>query len=161
MVVSLNMILFTTKELHELRLELQNLATTVRKDMHYLFVNLYRFPQESWELFSSLYHCWCHNSVTTVALCLLSQNYEHASQLIEYLYPLTIRHGHTSFSLTNLLPVVILKSHQVFSRRLTNQFNYWNHLFLLVSLCVFNFKFLFPFLSPLTSQPQTHICSIL
>ena len=44
MVVSLNMILFTTKELHELRLELQNLATTVRKDMHYLFVNLYRFP---------------------------------------------------------------------------------------------------------------------
>lgn len=30
MVVSLNMILFTTKELLELRVELQNLATTVR-----------------------------------------------------------------------------------------------------------------------------------
>ena len=38
MVVSLNMILFTTKELHELRLELQNLATTVRIVMTYLYL---------------------------------------------------------------------------------------------------------------------------
>lgn len=44
MVVSLNMILFTTKELHELRLELQNLATTVRNDVTNLYLWIYKFP---------------------------------------------------------------------------------------------------------------------
>jgi len=39
--------------------------------------------QESWTLFTILYRSWCHNPVTTVALCLLTQNYEHASNLVQ------------------------------------------------------------------------------
>lgn len=32
-----------------------------------------------------LYKCWSHNAVATVALCLLSQNYDQASTLIRHL----------------------------------------------------------------------------
>ena len=39
--------------------------------------------QESWNLFTSLYRSWCHNPVATIALCLLSQNYEHSSDLVQ------------------------------------------------------------------------------
>ena len=39
--------------------------------------------QESWTLFTTLYRSWCHNPVATVALCLLSQNYSHASNLVQ------------------------------------------------------------------------------
>ena len=39
--------------------------------------------QESWHLFTTLYSSWCHNPVATVSLCLLSQNYDHASNLVQ------------------------------------------------------------------------------
>lgn len=39
--------------------------------------------QESWSLFTTLYRSWCHNPVATIALCLLSQNYEHSSDLVQ------------------------------------------------------------------------------
>ncbi len=39
--------------------------------------------QESWTLFTTLYRSWCHNPVATVALCLLTQNYDHASNLVQ------------------------------------------------------------------------------
>lgn len=65
MVQVLNMILFTSAELYELRTQLKDLHST-----------------EDWCLFKTLYQCWCHNPVTTLALCLLSQNYEHSSHLI-------------------------------------------------------------------------------
>lgn len=39
--------------------------------------------QDSWTLFTTLYRSWCHNPVATVALCLLTQNYEHSSNLIQ------------------------------------------------------------------------------
>lgn len=39
--------------------------------------------QESWALYSTLYRSWCHNPVATVALCLLTQNYDHASNLVQ------------------------------------------------------------------------------
>ncbi len=41
------------------------------------------YVQESWTLFTMLYRSWCHNPVATVALCLLTQNYEHASNLVQ------------------------------------------------------------------------------
>ncbi|KAK6643734.1 hypothetical protein RUM43_005244 [Polyplax serrata] len=65
MVDYLNIILLTSSELFELRNKLKDLST-----------------KESWKLFESLYYCWCHNPVATVALCLLSQNYAHACDLI-------------------------------------------------------------------------------
>lgn len=49
------------------------------------FTNTYF--QECHDLFNVLYQTWCHNPVATVALCLLSQKYQHASQLIKHLYP--------------------------------------------------------------------------
>ena len=49
---------------------------------HYLYIYVL-FLQESWNLFTTLYSSWCHNPVATIALCLLSQNYEHSSDLVQ------------------------------------------------------------------------------
>lgn len=54
--------------------------------------------QESWGLFTTLYHSWCHNPVATVALCLLSQNYEHASDLVDKFSNVEITAGKTTVS---------------------------------------------------------------
>jgi len=70
MVDYLSTILLTTSELFELRARLKELADPASR-----------------ALFSSLYESWAHNPVATVALCLLSHNYFHASQLIHLLYP--------------------------------------------------------------------------
>ncbi len=40
------------------------------------------FLQDNWTLFTTLYRSWSHNPVATVALCLLTQNYDHASNLV-------------------------------------------------------------------------------
>lgn len=65
MVRYLNMILLTSSELFDLRNQLRELATP-----------------ESCSLFSCLYQSWCHNPVATVSLCLLTQNYQHACDLL-------------------------------------------------------------------------------
>lgn len=73
MVDYLNTILLTSGELFELRARLKELADPA-----------------SCSLFVSLYTSWAHNPVATVALCLLSQNYRHACDLIHILYPLKV-----------------------------------------------------------------------
>jgi vacuole morphology and inheritance protein 14 len=65
MVDILNTILLTSSELFDLRNSLKDFNTI-----------------ESYSLFTCLYKTWCHNPIATVALCLLSQNYEHASNLV-------------------------------------------------------------------------------
>jgi len=65
MVRYLNMILLTSSELFDLRNQLRELATP-----------------ESCSLFCCLYQSWCHNPVATVSLCLLTQNYQHACDLL-------------------------------------------------------------------------------
>ncbi|XP_022253799.1 protein VAC14 homolog isoform X2 [Limulus polyphemus] len=65
LVETLNTILLTSTELFELRNQLNNLKT-----------------EESCSLFCCLYRSWCHSPVATVSLCLLSQNYKHACDLI-------------------------------------------------------------------------------
>ncbi|XP_064393704.1 protein VAC14 homolog isoform X2 [Halichondria panicea] len=65
MVQYLNLILFTASELYGLRMQLKDLTTT-----------------DNWTLFTTLYRSWSHNPVATVALCLLTQNYDHASNLV-------------------------------------------------------------------------------
>lgn len=65
MVRYLNMILLTSSELFDLRDQLRELATS-----------------ESCSLFCCLYQSWCHNPVATVSLCLLTQNYRHACDLL-------------------------------------------------------------------------------
>ncbi|XP_033222290.1 protein VAC14 homolog isoform X2 [Belonocnema kinseyi] len=66
MVQTLNVILLTSSELFELRCKLKDLNS-----------------EESCNLFVCLYESWSHNPVATVALCLLSQNYAHACDLIK------------------------------------------------------------------------------
>lgn len=68
MVKILSSILLTSTELHDLRLKLKNLHST-----------------ESTDLFVCLYKTWCHNPIALVALCLLSQNYDHACRLVQLL----------------------------------------------------------------------------
>lgn len=65
MVQTLNLILLTSTELHELRSLLRDLRT-----------------DESCSLFCCLYRTWCHSPVATVSLCLLTKNYKHASRLV-------------------------------------------------------------------------------
>lgn len=66
MVQTLNIILLTSKELFELRNRLKDLKT-----------------ENSCSLFVCLYRSWCFNPVATVSLCFLTQNYRHASQLLQ------------------------------------------------------------------------------
>ncbi|XP_073911807.1 protein VAC14 homolog isoform X4 [Castor canadensis] len=66
MVHTLNTILLTSAELFQLRNQLKDLKTL-----------------ESQNLFCCLYRSWCHNPVTTVSLCFLTQNYRHAYDLIQ------------------------------------------------------------------------------
>lgn len=65
MVQTLSSILLTSKELFCLRLQLKQLDTV-----------------ESCDLFVKLYRSWSHNSVATLTLCLLTQNYSHAAVLV-------------------------------------------------------------------------------
>ncbi|XP_076279941.1 protein VAC14 homolog isoform X1 [Lasioglossum baleicum] len=65
MIQTLNVILLTSSELFDLRNKLKDLDSV-----------------ESCELFKCLYVSWCHNPVATVALCLLSQHYGHACNII-------------------------------------------------------------------------------
>jgi len=69
MVQTLNLILLTARELDELRLMLRaSLGTGA--------------SEESTALFVSIYGCWCHNPVATLALCLVAQAYDLASSLV-------------------------------------------------------------------------------
>ena len=68
MVKILSSILLTSTELHDLRVKLKNLQSP-----------------ESADLFVCLYKTWCHNPIALVALCFLSQNYDHACTLVQLL----------------------------------------------------------------------------
>lgn len=65
MIQTLNVILLTSSELFDLRNKLKHLDSP-----------------DSCALFECLYVSWCHNPVATVALCLLSQHYRHACNII-------------------------------------------------------------------------------
>jgi len=66
MVQILNKILLTSSELNDLRCQLRGMKT-----------------DESCSLFCCLYRTWCHSPVATVALCLITRNYEHACDLLK------------------------------------------------------------------------------
>ncbi|TKR92998.1 hypothetical protein L596_007535 [Steinernema carpocapsae] len=68
MVAMLNSILLTATELFVLRDQLKKLDT-----------------KDSISLFSCVYRCWCHQPIALLGLCLLTQNYAHACNLVEEL----------------------------------------------------------------------------
>lgn len=65
MVRKLNNIMFTSSELFELRTTLRNIQNP-----------------KSAKLFESIYMCWANCPVSTIALCLLANCYEHVSSLV-------------------------------------------------------------------------------
>jgi vacuole morphology and inheritance protein 14 len=65
MIQTLNLILITAPELSEMRRRLKNIES-----------------KDGFSLFSSLYKSWCHNPISCFSLTLLSQAYEHASNLL-------------------------------------------------------------------------------
>ncbi|MFH4978755.1 hypothetical protein AB6A40_005464 [Gnathostoma spinigerum] len=73
MVAMLNGILLTATELFEMRDKLRRLE-----------------DEEGVALFICLYRSWAHQPIALLGLCLLSQNYEHASDLVQYLSHLDI-----------------------------------------------------------------------
>ncbi|KAI7899299.1 vacuolar protein 14 C-terminal Fig4p binding-domain-containing protein [Cokeromyces recurvatus] len=73
MVQNLNIILITASELTDLRKRLRNLDS-----------------RENQRLFNTLYRSWCHNAVSTFSLCLLSQVYEHAANMLQIFAELDI-----------------------------------------------------------------------
>ncbi|EIE90017.1 hypothetical protein RO3G_14728 [Rhizopus delemar RA 99-880] len=66
MIQNLNIILITASELSDLRKRLRNLDN-----------------KENQRLFNALYRSWCHNAISAFSLCLLSQAYEHASNMLQ------------------------------------------------------------------------------
>ena len=66
MVQALSSILLMSSELFELRCSLKEFSTPATQ-----------------RLFVKLYRCWASNSVATVALCLLTQQYGHTSDLLQ------------------------------------------------------------------------------
>lgn len=70
MVVTLNNILLTTSELATFRKKLKNLDSSKLDD---------------WQLFATLFLCWCFNAPSALSLCLLTSNYELAYLIIKHL----------------------------------------------------------------------------
>lgn len=68
MIQNLNIILITSSELTDLRKRLRNLE-----------------HRDNQRLFNALYRSWCHNAVSAFSLCLLSQVYEHAANMLQIL----------------------------------------------------------------------------
>lgn len=66
---NLNIILISSPELHDFRRRLKHHDTRGG-------------GVDGQHLFCALYRSWCHNAVAALSLCLLSQAYEHASNLL-------------------------------------------------------------------------------
>ncbi|ESO12024.1 hypothetical protein HELRODRAFT_63672, partial [Helobdella robusta] len=77
LVQTFNYILLTSAELFQLRNQLKHLDS-----------------KENCDLFCCLYKSWCHNPVATIALCLLSQNYKHALNLLTVMSEIEITVEH-------------------------------------------------------------------
>ena len=83
MVQTLNLILLTASELHDLRNLLASSwrGSDTRIGMP-LSGHLRRRDDDS-TVFSTLFHCWCHNPVSTFSLCLLAQAYDLSFALVQ------------------------------------------------------------------------------
>jgi vacuole morphology and inheritance protein 14 len=77
MVQTLNLILMTASELHDLR---SILASSFVDDGE---GNKSDSAEESGNVFATLFHCWSHNPVATFSLCLLAQAYDLSFALVK------------------------------------------------------------------------------
>jgi vacuole morphology and inheritance protein 14 len=77
MVQTLNLILLTASELHDLRTILANSFQDDNEG------NELDSVDESGNVFATLFHCWSHNPVATFSLCLLAQAYDLSFALVK------------------------------------------------------------------------------
>lgn len=84
MVQTLNLILLTASELHDLRSILTN-TFEENPVYHQRSLSLASVvdPEESGSVFATLFHCWCHNPVATFSLCLLAKAYDLSFALVQ------------------------------------------------------------------------------
>jgi vacuole morphology and inheritance protein 14 len=73
MVQTLNLILLTASELHDLR---TTLAGSFQRQWR-------SRCDETGQIFANIFHCWCHNPVATFSLCLLAQAYDLSFALVK------------------------------------------------------------------------------
>jgi len=78
MVQTLNLILLSAVELHGLRVALANTFS----EEHNQYPNGHDYVSRYKKVFPALFHCWCHNPVSTFSLCLLAKAYNVAYALI-------------------------------------------------------------------------------
>jgi vacuole morphology and inheritance protein 14 len=95
MIQTLNIILLTSSELHEMRCNLKDLMNDTSRDLFtvlYRYVSMYQLVLVLYCLESDCECCffvgssWCHNPAATFSLCLLAQAYEHSAALVCKLY---------------------------------------------------------------------------
>ena len=84
MVQTLNLILLTATELHDLR---SALANSFEDNPARHERSLSNAPLEDDDkdgtVFATLFHCWCHNPVATFSLCLLAKTYDLSFALVK------------------------------------------------------------------------------
>lgn len=83
MVQTLNLILLTASELHDLR---NLLASSWRGSQNRCGMpnsNHLRRQDTGSEVFAKIFTCWCHNPVSTFSLCLLAQAYDLSFALVQ------------------------------------------------------------------------------
>jgi vacuole morphology and inheritance protein 14 len=84
MVQTLNLILLTASELHDLRTILAK-SLVVKSDNKYRNWTKNRMvaAADHHKVFATLFRCWCHNPVATFSLCLLAQAYDLSFALVK------------------------------------------------------------------------------
>lgn len=88
MVQTLNLILLTASELHDLRSILSESFDHDRRRRSRSLGN-----DDGAQVFASLFHCWCHNPVSTFSLCLLAQAHDLSFALIKRFSELEVTVG--------------------------------------------------------------------
>ena len=85
MVQTLNLILLTASELHDLRSILASSFNNSHRGA--------RSSSDCTEVFGALFYCWCHNPVSTFSLCLLAQAHDLSFALIKRFSDLEVTVG--------------------------------------------------------------------
>jgi len=83
MVQTLNLILLTATELHDLRSALANSFEENQARHQRSLSSTSVDADDDGTVFATLFHCWCHNPVATFSLCLLSKTYDLSFALVK------------------------------------------------------------------------------
>jgi vacuole morphology and inheritance protein 14 len=81
MVQTLNLILLTASELHDLRSALSSSFDDVANGQNHR--DSAGDANENSIVFATIFHCWCHNPVATFSLCLLARAYDLSFALVK------------------------------------------------------------------------------